>query len=337
MRPRVLAVVGLVMAIGAGVGVAAAATSADAPPATASFTAMDFAWNVSGSTSTTANVAAGGTVTFGYPTGGSDHNADFGSGPQPSSCTQTAGASSGAVPPLPAQPTAPGWSGTCTFATAGTYTFHCDMHSLMTATIVVGNALPPPPPPPGGSTTSSQTTSTPGSTPAPTTTTTGTTPGKPTTPAPPSSALAGPARRAIVLAAVQHGAVVHGSLSISAAGRGGLLQIQLFAAGHRRAGSLGRRTLPAGRVRLAVALNTAARRALHRQHHLDVTVEITITSGKGARASVTRHVRMEADRGSAAGRIAHIRPAALSSLRPTPGRRARRSWRLAASRSGPMD
>jgi plastocyanin len=300
MSRRLMAVAGMVLAIGAGVGVAAAATPADAPPATASFTAMDFAWNVSGTTSNTADVATGGTVTFGYPTGGSDHNADFGSGPQPTSCTQTAGASGGAVPPLPAHPTAPGWSGTCTFASAGTYTFHCDLHPFMTGTIVVGNAPPASPPPPGGSTTASQTTSTPtASTPASTTTTTATTPGTPTTPRPPSSVITGPARHAIVLAAVQHGAVVHGSLSISAVGRGGRLRVQLFAAGHRRAGSFGRRALPAGRVRFAVALDAVARRELHRRRRLIVIVEVTITSGKGARASVTRHVRMEADRGSA--------------------------------------
>jgi plastocyanin len=326
MRPRVMALAGMVMAIGAGVGVAAAATPADSPPSTASFTAADFAWNVSGGTSTEADIAAGGTVTFAYPTGGSDHNADFGNGPQPTSCTQTGGASSGAVPPLPAQPTAPGWGGTCTFATPGTYTFHCDMHPFMTGTVVVGNV----PAPPAGSTasqTTSPSTSTPtastSTTPTPTTRTTTKAPGRPHQPA-------GPPVHAIVLAGVQHGFVVHGSLSVSADARGGRLQVQLFAAGHRRAGSRGRRALPAGRVRFGVALNATARRALHRRRHLDVTVEITMTSGKGARASVTRHVRMEADRGSAAGRIAHIRPAALSSLRPTPDRRAHRSWRPAA-------
>jgi plastocyanin len=293
MRRRVMAVAAVVLAIGAGVGVAAAATPADSPPPTASFTAADFAWNVSGGTSTEANIAAGGTVTFAYPTGASNHNADFGSGPQPTSCTQGAGTGSGAVPPLPHQPTAPGWSGTCTFATAGTYTFHCDMHPFMTGTIVVGNA----PAPPAGSTTSqtttAQTTSTPTVTTPPATTTTATTttptttaPGQPHQPA-------GPPVHAIVLAAVQHGLVVHGSLSISAAGRGGRLQVQLVAAGHRRAGSFVRRALPAGRVRFAVALNAAPRRALGRRGRQALTVAITITWGKGARASVIRHVRME--------------------------------------------
>jgi plastocyanin len=324
MTRRVMPVTAVLLAIGAGIGVAAAATPADALPATASFTATDFAWNVSGSTSTTANIATGGTVTFGYPSGGSMHNVDFRTGPQPTSCTQTAGASGGAVPPLPAAPTAPGWSGTCTFATAGTYTFQCDLHSFMTATVVVGNAAPPSPPPPSGSTTSSETTTGPttstptASTPAPTTKTVTTPVSRPAAPA-----LAGPPRRAVVLAAVQHGTVVQGSLNISTAGRGGRLGVRLFDTGHRRVGSLVRRALPAGRLRFAVALDAAARRALHVRRHLDVTVGITISSGKGARTSVTRHVRMEADRGSAAGRVAHARPAAHESARrlTTPGRR----------------
>jgi plastocyanin len=303
MRRRVITVAGVVMAIGAGVGVAAAATPADSPSSTASFTATDFAWNVSGGTSTEADIAAGGTVTFAYPTGTSDHNADFGSGPQPTSCAQTAGTGGGAVPPLPHLPTASGWSGTCTFATAGTYIFHCDMHPFMTGTIVVGSA----PAPPGGSTPSQPTTPPSTSTP---TTSTSTTPALTTTTTSPVAPHqpAGPAIHAIALAGVQHGLVVHGSLSISGAARGGRLQVQLFAAGHRRAGSLARRALPAGHVRFAVALNAATRRALRRRGRLALTVAIAVSWGKGARTSVTRHVWMEADRGSTAGRDS-LRPA----------------------------
>ena len=62
----------------------------------------------------------GATVNFSYPTGASMHNADFGSGPQPTSCTQGAGPSTGSVPPLPHSPTAPGWSGTS--APSGSWT-----------------------------------------------------------------------------------------------------------------------------------------------------------------------------------------------------------------------
>jgi plastocyanin len=112
-----------------------------AAPGTASFTAVDMGsshfWYVTGTTSTQATIAQGGTVTFSYPSGSSRHNVDFGSGPQPSSCTQTAGPNSGAVPPLPHVPTAPGWSGSCTFNNAGTYIFICDLHPNMISTIIV--------------------------------------------------------------------------------------------------------------------------------------------------------------------------------------------------------
>src|SRR5436305_10110548 len=76
--------------------------------ASATFSAKDFAWQAAGGGSRV-NVPTGGTVTFGYPSGFSDHNADFSGGPSPSSCTQAAGPSSGSVPPLPHQPTGPGW------------------------------------------------------------------------------------------------------------------------------------------------------------------------------------------------------------------------------------
>ncbi len=294
MRRRTVTALAVVLAVAAGVGVATAATPADppaaapadTPPATASFTAVDFAWTVSGSTSTQANIAPGGMVTFAYPTGASHHNADFGTGPQPTSCAQTAGADTGAVPPLPAQPTAAGWSGTCRFDTPGTYTFHCDLHPFMTATIVVGDAPPPPGPTTSASTTSTSTTSA---------TTTASSPAPPPSSPPraPASPLAGPPARAIVLAAVQHGFTVHGSLRISAAGAGGRAQVQVFAVGHRRVGRLVLRALGAGRVRAAVGLDAAARRTLRRQRRLAVTVAVTVTSREGARASAIRHVRMQ--------------------------------------------
>jgi plastocyanin len=284
----VIGALAVVLGIATGVGVSAVSSAADAPPPTASFTAADFVWNASGSTGNQANIAPGGTVTFSYPAGASDHNADFTGGPSPTTCTQSAGVDSGAVPPLPHQPTAPGWSGTCTFDTPGTYTFHCDMHPFMTGTVVVGDAT----------TTTGGSTSTQSTTTQTTTSSTPTTSPPPTiTPAPPSShrrasPLAGPARRALVLAAVQHGLTVHGSVSISAAGRGGRAEIQLFAAGGRRVGSLVRRALPAGRVRFAVALDRRGRRALRRQGQLALTVTVIVTTGEGTRASVSRRVRL---------------------------------------------
>jgi plastocyanin len=108
-------------------------------PTTASFTAVDFQWGASGG-GTTVHIDPGGTVDFAYPSGISTHNADFG-GTAPTSCT----------PSLPASPTAPGWSSTCTFDTQGTYTFVCDLHASMHGTVLVGN-VPEPTPPTGGGT-----------------------------------------------------------------------------------------------------------------------------------------------------------------------------------------
>jgi plastocyanin len=111
--------------------------AAGSAPTSASFTATDFAWNASGGTATRVTIAHGGTVAFSYPSGHSEHDADFAGGPRPTSCTQTSGPSSGAIPPLPRHPTSAAWSGTCTFSTPGTYTFHCDLHPFMHGTIVV--------------------------------------------------------------------------------------------------------------------------------------------------------------------------------------------------------
>jgi plastocyanin len=119
-------------------GAAAAAVPALAAGGAPSFTASDYAWTVTGTAkSTTVTIAPGGSVGFSYPTGHSFHNADFGTGPRPASCTQTAGAPSGRVPPLPHTPTGIGWSGSCMFGLPGVYRFHCDEHPFMTGSVVV--------------------------------------------------------------------------------------------------------------------------------------------------------------------------------------------------------
>jgi plastocyanin len=112
-----------------------------AAPLTADFTATDVTttnhqWYVTGTTTTTATIAQHGTVTFGYPTGTSRHDAFFGAH-QPTSCTPAASAA-GAVPAT--GPTARGWTATCRFDTPGTYAFLCQLHPNMTGTIVVSAA-----------------------------------------------------------------------------------------------------------------------------------------------------------------------------------------------------
>lgn len=268
-------------ALGVLAGAIPTLAAGDSPPSTASFTAVDYAWEANGGPGTQATIAPGGTVSFSYPSGMTFHNAHFDTA-QPSSCRQTTGANSGSVPPLPHMPTGPGWSGDCTFNTPGTYTFHCDQHPFMTGTLVVGN---------GGGTTSTGTTSTGTSTGSPPPTTTPSGSG--------GSPLAGPAGRAVVIGAHQRGKLVRGSVTVSAAGAGGRLDVRLFASasalgGHRHgpvlAGHLVRRGLHAGRLRFAVALNAAARRALRAHKRLKLTVRVTVTSPRSVRASATRTV-----------------------------------------------
>jgi plastocyanin len=271
-------------------------------PSTASFTARDFAWDVSGSNSTQVTIAQGGTVSFSYPAGASQHNADFGSGLQPSSCTQTAGATSGSVPPVPHAPTAPGWSGSCTFNTPGTYTFFCDQHPYMTGTIVVQGS---------GMTGTTGTTSSTGST---TTTDTTTTPTPPSTTAgagtPPTtsgsggSPLAGGAATAFAVAASQRGAAIRLSVKVSRAGAGGRLEVDVFATvraltgapsqRQTRVGRAIRTSLHAGVTRLSVPLDAAARRALNRHGQLALTIRMSVASPAGVSSSATRHVALHA-------------------------------------------
>src|SRR5918998_5585098 len=109
-------------------GLLAAAAAAIAPAsawADGAFTATDFAWTAAGGGSSV-TIAPGERVSFAYPTGMSLHNARFGA-LQPASC----------APPLPGQPTAPGWSATCTFVAPGEYPFVCGLHGTMTGRVVV--------------------------------------------------------------------------------------------------------------------------------------------------------------------------------------------------------
>jgi PKD repeat protein len=135
----------------------AAHRKAVAPPLTASVITYDFGFRDSTKTEddptgTSVEIAPGGTVSFSYPTGGNSHNVVFGDGDtdtpgaQPSSCTQTAGAVILAAPPLPSFPLPPGWAGTCTFNTAGTYPFYCKAHLSMKGTVVVTAAAANQPP-----------------------------------------------------------------------------------------------------------------------------------------------------------------------------------------------
>lgn len=299
----------MVAALVAGVATAVvlpAMAPGDAPPTAASFTAQDFAWNATGGSTHSVTIAEGGTVDFGYPSGASSHNADFSGGPAPSSCTQTAGADSGPVPPLPAVPTGRGWSGSCRFDVPGTYRFHCDLHpTLMTGTIEVVDPNAPPP----TTTATTPTTTTRPRTPPPTTTTP---PGGTTTP--PGSGGAGgtepggggtgssgggatSGRLRVRVAHRQRGAVVHGTVTTPAA-RWRVVVTALASnrafARHRprhihdvRVASQRARSDASGRAPFALRLSASAQAALHRRGRLAVELRIAATPAGGGAATRT--------------------------------------------------
>lgn len=114
------------------------------------------------------------------------------------------------------------------------------------------------------------------------------------TPAPGSPFVGGPSLRAS-----QRGTSVKGSLSVSTAGAGGRLEVDVFArsAAIARAkaspvpvGRFVRGAVAAGRVSFAVKLNAKARRALKRHRVLALSVRITLTAKDGHAVSVTRAV-----------------------------------------------
>jgi plastocyanin len=251
---------------------AATAHATDFPP-TASFTAYDSVWVANGSLSAEDNfatLAPGGTVTFSYPAGMTFHNADFGTGPSPTSCTQTAGDNSGSVPPLPAFPGPPGWSGTCKFDTPGTYTFICDAHpDFMKGTVYVGVDPPaklsgPPLTWPTGPTTGGG-----GNT--------------------GSGGSSSPTRPSAKFARSQRGSVVRGTVTTPVSGS--KIVVTAFAASRLLAkparqvsiGSQTKKSKSTGKTSFSVKLKASARRALQRRHRLALTLRIVVTS-PGAKA-----------------------------------------------------
>jgi plastocyanin len=272
VMPRRLTLTVMVVMAGALAAVAPGSAQSPAPATTASFTAADNSWTVTGTASHAATIAVGGVVSFSYPTGTRHHNADFGNGPVPSSCTQTAGPSSGPVPPLPSTGTLAGWSGTCTFSTPGTYTFFCDVHPYMIGTIDV--VAPDSPPPTPTTTTTTTTTPQPVVTPATETVAQPAPPGVPpgtgadtVSPTP-----AATVRLTLSVPRRQRGARVRGTATLTQPGR---LTATLRSA-DGPAGRLAGRAVSAGAHRFTITLGKAARRTLRRKGHLTVTVTVTV-------------------------------------------------------------
>lgn len=201
------------------------------------------------------SIAAGGAVNITNPSA-VPHGVRWVQGPSTPACSGVPGA--GAGPSFGTR-----WSGRCTFAQPGTYTFYCTVHGPeMTGKVVVSGAGAPPP-------------------------------------SASSSALAGSESEAIKLSAKQHGKAVHGSIALSAAAAGGRLQVDLLAKAASLAGSgktqalagrLVRSALQAGTVSFSVPLNTRARGALRRHGRLALSVKLTLTPTTGAVLTATRKV-----------------------------------------------
>lgn len=223
---------------------------------TASFTATDYHWGDSTTGATTVHIDPGGTVSFAYPSGGSTHDADFGATP-PTNCS----------PSLPTTPTAPGWSSSCEFDTAGTYTFFCDLHSSMRATVLVGD-VPDPPIGGGGSAGGGGGSGGGGGAGGQTT----------------GSTLGG-----VKLARTQHGTRVVGSVAGVAAGDS--LTVTLTYKG-KKVGRLVKNGLAAGTASFKVGLTSSGRKLLKKRHKLAVKVSIALKTDTAA-LSATRSVTIK--------------------------------------------
>jgi hypothetical protein len=206
--------------------------------------------------------------------------------------TGTAPTCEPAVPIAPASPKT-GWEGKCTFATPGTYDFESSTlfndgvdNYTKYEIVVEGSATTPSTPTTGeggskGGSGSGTTTSSPA----------------PAGESPTGSPLSGAPR----ISSSQRGSTVKGSLEVSKAGAGDRLEVDLIAttaslakAGHATqvVGRFVSASVSAGRWSFSAKLNTKARRALKRHHHLALKVKITLSPANGEATSVTRSVTL---------------------------------------------
>ena len=202
-----------------------------------------------------AQTAAGGTVTFKNPSGSVLHGLTWASGPETPKCSN-----------VPINDGKTSWTGTCSFAQAGTYGFYCSVHPTeMKGTITVTAAGSPPPTPP---------------------------------PPPPGSS-GGPAASGLQLAKRQRGGSVRGSIDVGDDGaklvvelRGARALLGTGRAGTMRVGHIVRGGL-SGHVAFAVPLTRVARSVLaHRRHALPLMATVTVASPGDDVFKQTRRVVM---------------------------------------------
>lgn len=242
---------------------------AEAPPLTGTINAVDISWENPATGQNKVVIAPGGKVDFAYPSGGTVHNVVF-SGASPTSCTQTAGPNSGPAPPLPATPTGPGWAGECKFNAEGTFAFVCGFHAGMNGSVVVASTIPAEPPGGGGGGSGGGAADT-----------------------------GGPVASKLVVAAVQRGGVVRGSVVV--AGAGSRLGVELLARRSALGGSgaklvsVGRvsKAVGAGKRAFSVALSGAAKRAVADAGGLAVTVKVKVTPASGGAFTATKKVTVK--------------------------------------------
>lgn len=239
-----------------------------------------------------ATIAAGASVTLSNPSE-VPHGVYWVGGPATPSCSGvpvgTTAAASGTK-----------WSGSCTFATPGVYTFYCTVHGpAMSGRVTVDAAgtttvttTPTPAPGVGGPTAGA---------PVPGGEATTSPQGTPGSPTATGSPLLGPASKAIVLSSARHGAAVRGSIEISPAGAGGHLEVDLLVAGRSlgdsrthtgsvRVGRFLRSSIPAGALSFMVPLTGRARDALERQGRLSVTLRLILSPNSGRTVTVLRRL-----------------------------------------------
>lgn len=239
-------------ALGLGLFFASVGSAAE-PTIEATFGGSSYAW-----TPSSAMIGAGGTVAFKNNSNAVPHGVRWTGGPAKPSC------SSGV------EQEKTSWSGTCTFAQAGTYSFVCTVHPTeMKGTVTVTSGTEPPPPPPEGT-------------------------------------QSGPVATGLQLAGQQRGSSMRGSIELLRGGSGTSLKVELraarsrlFGAGRKGMATAGRlvRTSPAtGRLEFSVPLKSAALRALRSLEKLPLQATVTATAPGGESFKRTRTVVMHLKR-----------------------------------------
>ncbi len=229
------------------------------------------------------NVPVGATVSLSNPSE-VKHGVYWVGGPSTPSCT--------AGVPVGVSVAASGtkWSGSCTFATAGVYTFYCTVHGAeMSARVSVGETATTTPatattqtsPAPGGNGTNAYPTPSGGGVPVA------------SSPVQSVSLLTAPVAKAVRVLSGAHAATIRGSVSLSAAAAGGRLEVDLLRGrgAHRvRVGRLVRSRLHAGLLSFTVALDPGAARSLRSHHRLALSVQLVLRPVHGTTLRVTRNL-----------------------------------------------